>query len=120
MSLKRIEFYKEDAQLFRLIKDSVKTTEVRALDDPTSSKSFYSTIQTGDEIEFFCGLDTITKKVGNVRRYQELDILLKNENIEDIEPSVNKSELKAKLLSFPNYPNRIKEYGLIAFDFADE
>jgi len=120
MTIKSIEFYNDDITLFLAIKNGFKKTEVRALDSELSTKAFYNDIKPGDQINFFCGNDSILKRVTSIHKYKSLECLLNTEKLEDIEPGIEVNALRIKLLGFPGYPDRIKKYGLIAIRLADE
>ncbi len=102
-------FHPEDHHNFEYIRSGEKQIETRA------GSEAYNQISTGDTIVFACGEEEIIKVVRLIKHFQSIDELLKEIPFSDIMPWINsEEEAKATWLSFPNYPQRISKFGILA------
>jgi ASC-1-like (ASCH) protein len=103
-------FREQDKDSFNRIKNGEKLYETRA------GLPEYLGISAGDELIITCGTDTITKTVKEALHFKTQEELLEKISVEDIMPAgTTNEELIARWNSFPNYPERIKQYGIIAW-----
>lgn len=103
-------FREVDRNHFDRIVSGNKTIEVRA------GSPEYNKIKAGDEITISCGKDKITKSIKEVLWFKNTPELLNNINKKEVwTENVTDEQAEDMLNSFPNYPDRIKEYGLLAW-----
>jgi len=101
-----------DRQIFNLIKSGRKKVETRAAGPK------YEHIKEGDILVFRCGKDRFEKRILKRRKFRTIGAMLKKYKVSDIHPFLkNRDELNASYRSFPGYDERIKKYGLLAFEF---
>ncbi len=102
---------KVDRDFFEAIRLGTKTIETRA------ATNKYRKIERGDMLEFICGKNRLVKKVTKVCLFEDIDTLVETLGFERIMPQVS-SFKKAKKVwqSFPKYREKIKKYGIIAFE----
>lgn len=102
---------KENKDIFDLIKKEIKTIETRAAIDE------YKKIVAGDTIVFSCDNHELHKKVRSAKLFKTIDDLLKYYPLSKILPGVKSIEEAKKIwLNFPKYPEKLKKYGLIAWE----
>lgn len=100
-----------DKFVFDSIKKNEKTIETRA------AKEKLRNIGQGDILVFVCGEEKLEKKVKNVSYFENVDELVKKIDFKKIMPFVSSvKEMKKVYYSFPNYREKIKNFGLIAFE----
>lgn len=110
MKTLELTFREQDADNFNRIKSGEKLIETRA------GSPEYLEISSGDELVITCGTDTITKLVKEVYHFASLHDLIEKIGIEEILPAeTTPEEAIAKWNSFPGYPERIQEFGIIAW-----
>ncbi len=102
-----------DRDFFEAIRLGAKTIETRA------ATNKYRKIEQGDILEFTCGKNRLVKKVNGVSLFEDIDTLAKTLGFKRIMPQVS-SLKKAKEVwqSFPKYREKIKKYGIIAFELG--
>ncbi len=101
----------KDKIIYDLIKNGAKRIETRG------GGPKYDHIKRGDIVVVQCGDEEFTRKVQNVLKFSSVDKMLKKYKVEDINPKLHTpQELKALYKSFPGYEERIRKYGLIAFE----
>lgn len=106
-----LKFNKINRDMFLMIRNGQKTIETRA------ATKKYRDIKTGDQIIFVCGKEKFIKKVKIVRIYKSISSLIRKYKPIQIVPTIKTSkELEKVYLSFPNYKEKIKKYGLIALE----
>ncbi len=102
---------KEDKDIFDLIKKGIKNIETRAAIDK------YKKIEAGDNIIFSCAGQKLIKKVKSVELFKTIDNLVEKYPLDKIFPKVKSlKEAKQIWMSFPKYPEKLKKYGLIAWE----
>jgi len=100
-----------DGAVFAAIKNGVKKIETRA------AIPSYCKIKKGDKIIFICGQEKTEKKVREAALYKSIGVLFKRYGVKDIFPDlVTVSEATKKYYSFPDYREKIKKFGLIAWE----
>ena len=100
-----------DRSFFEVIRSGEKTIETRA------ATNKFRKIKQGDMLKFTCGKDYLTKKIVKTHLFKDIDSLLGTLRLKKIMPWVSSPD-KAKEIwqSFPNYEEKIKNYGIIAFE----
>jgi ASC-1-like (ASCH) protein len=99
-----------DRIVFGAIKNSQKTIETRA------ATGKYREIKAGDILVFVCGDEKLEKLVERVDIYKSIDEMIKTIDFKSIMPFVNSiTEMKKVYFSFPNYKEKIKKFGIVAF-----
>jgi len=100
-----------DRKFFKAIKDGTKITETRAATEK------YRAIKEGDILDFVCGKDHVQKKVVGVKLFRTVEEMAGELGIKQIMPFVNSlEEMKQVYYSFPNYKEKIEEFGLVVFE----
>jgi ASC-1-like (ASCH) protein len=105
-----LPFLEADRTTFEFIQHGIKKIETRA------GSPEYLKIKEGDTLVFTCGEDSVTrtvKKVSHAESEEHLFFMFKTEQINP--QALSYDELRQKYASFPGYPERIKEYGILAF-----
>jgi len=106
-----LRFRKVNRDIFEAIKNGRKPVETRA------ATKRYRNIKAGDVILFVCGENSFKKRVKKARIFRTIDAMLKKYKVKDLNPTVTTAhELKAGYYSFPKYREKIKKYGLVAFE----
>ena len=110
MALHNLIFQEANRNTFEFIKNGTKKVETRA------GNPEYLTIKAGDTIEFSCGADTVVRTVKKVSHAETVEHLFFMFKSQDINPEAySYDELRARYASYPGYPERIKQYGILAF-----
>ncbi|MBI2632756.1 leucine--tRNA ligase [Candidatus Pacearchaeota archaeon] len=115
-----LSFYDQD--IFFQIATGKKIVETRALNPHEKTKEFYGNIKKGDYIKCINKLtnEIIYLKVLNVRRFNSLqDLFKEKELLERIFPGKyfdSISKLEKSYSHTEDYLDRIKKYGLVAWD----
>lgn len=100
----------QDKNIFEAIKSGKKKIETRA------ATGKYRTVKEDDILEFFCGKDKFRKKVKSAEIFKTIGALLKKYKLQQINPNIKiEKELWQMYCDFPNYREKIKKYGLVAW-----
>jgi len=103
-----------DSNIFDAVKSGVKRVETRA------ATPKYSDIKSGDTLVFKCGSSSVEKKVKLVKIYEDIKDLVKDHSPSEINPEIGTlDQLEKMYYSFPNYREKIKEYGIIAMNLSE-
>ena len=106
----QIIFREVDKATFERIKRGEKTIETRA------GLPEYLQVNTGDQLEISCGEEQIIKIVDEALHFNSVEELLNLIEPEEIMPvGTTREQAIARWNSFPNYPERIAKYGIIAW-----
>ena len=106
-----LRFRAVNRDTFQAIKSGNKKVETRA----ATSKNIK--IQLGDILKFVCGKESFEKKVTTIKHFKTIKALLKEYKPQEINPKLKTAaETINMYYSFPKYRDKIKEFGLIAFD----
>lgn len=109
--MKKLNFSEINRDIFEAVRDGRKKIETRA-----ATPKFVG-IKTGDNIELICGKDSFVKQVKKAEIFKTIPQMLNKYKVEEINPQVKLiKELEEMYLSFPDYEEKIKKYGLIAFE----
>lgn len=99
-----------DKFVFDAIKENEKTVETRA------NTPKYRKIKAGDILVFVCGDEKLEKRVEEVAYYQTIEELTEAMDFKKVMPFADTiKEMKQTYYSFPNYKEKIKQFGLAAF-----
>ncbi len=100
----------KDVSIFEEIRSGIKEYETRA------ATIRYQPIQEGDTLIFVCGKDRFSKKISMKFHWPDIDSMVKEIPFKKIMPSVSSiDEMKKIYGSYPNYLEKIKEFGLLGF-----
>ncbi len=103
-------FREVDRDKFERIVSGEKTIETRA------GSPEYLSVAAGDTLNISCGNDSINKTVTEVFHFKTIEELLNTIEIGEILPAGTTREQAIELWnSFPGYPERIRQYGIIAW-----
>jgi ASC-1-like (ASCH) protein len=110
---KQLRFRAQDRNIFEAVKEGRKTVETRA----ASPK--FSDIKAGDIVVLKCGKERLEKKVRKVRFLKKITEILDYYKIRQIHPDLSSvEELEKMYFGFPGYKEKIKKYGLAAFELG--
>lgn len=99
-----------DRVVFDAIQNNKKTIETRA------GTERFRKIEKGDILVFACGDEKLEKQVLEIDYYKSIDEMTKALDFKKIMPFVNSiDEMKKVYYSFPNYKEKINQFGLVAF-----
>lgn len=108
-----LRFRAAHRDIFNAIRRGRKRVETRA------ATAKYRGIGVGDTLSFVCGRDTFEKLVRSVRVFRTIAALLKRYSAMQIHPSAKSAkELRAAYYGFPNYREKIRKHGIIAWELA--
>ena len=108
-----LRFRQIDRVNFEEVRSGEKSIETRA------ATVKYRPIVVGDEIKFVCGDDSFVKMISNVYHWPSVDAMVKEIPFKKVMPSGESvAELKKAYASYPGYEEKIKEFGLLGFEFA--
>ena len=100
-----------DRHIFDDIKKGLKTVETRA-----ATKKFQK-VKVGDILVFACGRSRLEKKVKHVRIFKSVGAMARTIPFRKIMPSIRTiAEMRAAYYQWPGYREKLKKYGVIAFD----
>ncbi|MFH1146032.1 MAG: hypothetical protein V1707_03675 [bacterium] len=107
----KLVFLEADRANFDAIKSGKKKLETRA------AVSKYRQIKAGDGITFICGRSKFKKRVVRAAVFKTITAMLKKYKVVEINPQVRTAkELQQMYLSYPRYPEKLKQYGLIVWE----
>ncbi len=105
-------FREIDKDRFEEMKSGVKVIETRA------ATPKYQPIEIGDEVKFVCGEASFTRIINKKYYWLGVDEMVKEVPFKKVMPNVSSvEEMKKVYSSFPNYVQKIKEYGLLGLEF---
>lgn len=97
--------------IFEAIRTGEKKVETRA------ATAKYRKIEKGNIVQFVCGREKFVRRVVAARVFPNVAALLKKYQPSQINPSIGTvTELRKIYYSFPGYREKIKKYGLIAWE----
>lgn len=106
-----LPFAKDNLNTWKLIKSGEKSIETRA------GGPKYIGIKVGDTLVFSCLGKKFSKKVVKVIHFKTVSAMLKKYKPSQINPTVKTTkELQAMYDSFAGYKQRLKEFGILAFE----
>lgn len=116
MSIKNhfLRFALEHKGTFDSIRDGSKRIETRA------ATVKYKDIKVGDTLTLSCGEERFVKRVKRTQHFRSLRELFDVYKPEEIKPGVKTEKEMTKIYhSFPNYEEKIGEFGIFAFELED-
>ena|ERR1700722_2085708 len=106
-----LRFHVRDKKNFFEIKDGLKVVETRA----ASPK--YREVNRGDVLVIVCGKHRLEKRIKRVRIFKSIGAMVKVIPRQKIMPSVESMrEMRQVYYGYLNYREKLKKYGVIAFD----
>ncbi len=105
-----LRFRAVNKDTFEALKSGSKKVETRAGTVKNTK------IKVGDTLKFVCGKNSFEKDVAKVEHFKNIKALLKTYKPKDINPNLRtEGETIDMYYSYPNYREKIKKYGLVAF-----
>ncbi|MEK7661939.1 MAG: hypothetical protein AAB355_00340 [Patescibacteria group bacterium] len=105
-----LRFRVVNRSIFLNIKKGVKKIETRA------ATVRYRKIEKGDTLVFVCGKERFRKKIAAVKIFKSIPALFRVYRVKDIFPDLSTvASATAEYHSFPDYKEKIKKFGLVAF-----
>lgn len=106
-----LRFRSANHDIFEAIRNGRKKVETRAATER------YRSIEAGDTIVFVCGRLKFERKVKSSKIFKSVEAILKKYKPVQINPNTKtEKEIRAMYDSFQGYREKIKKYGLIAFE----
>jgi ASC-1-like (ASCH) protein len=107
----RLRFAAKNKQTWDFIVSGKKKIETRA------GTVKYQRVQKGDTLLLCCGKNHLEKKVKNVKHFKTISALIKVYKPAIINPGTTTlKEMEAMYYSYPGYKEKIKEFGILAFE----
>ena len=106
-----LRFRKVDKRNFEELRSGIKSVETRA----ASIK--HQPIEKGDTLIFICGKDKFSKIITKKNHFKSIDAMFNKVPFRKIMPDLkSKQEAEKRYYSYPNYKEKIKEFGILAFE----
>ncbi len=106
-----LRFRAVDKENFLEVKNGFKRVETRA------ATPKYRAIEKGDVLVIVCGRERLEKEVKRVRIFKSIGEMVKQIPFRRINPSVESlTAMRRVYQSYPGYREKLKQYGVIAFD----
>ena len=106
-----LRFRAVDKENFEDLRKGIKSVETRA----ASVK--YRPIEKGDTLIFVCGKDKFSKIIIEKNHFKSIDAMFKKIPFKKISPDLKiKKEAEERYYSYPNYKEKIKKFGILAFE----
>lgn len=106
-----LRFRAVDKKNFNELKSGIKAVETRA------ATVKYQPIEKGDTLVFVCGKYKFSKTITKKTHFKSIDAMFKKIPFRKIMPDLkSKEEAKERYHSYPNYKEKIEEFGLLAFE----
>lgn len=107
----QLKFRIENKDIFDAIRNGFKKIETRA------ATQKYKNVKVGDTLEFVCDEERFSQEVAQVKYFATVQDLVKVYKPQDINPKTNTTEqLIAMYYTFPDYRDKIEEFGIVAFE----
>ncbi len=106
-----LRFRVVDKKNFDELKSGIKAVETRA------ATIKYQPIEKGDTLTFVCGKDKFSKTIIKKTHFKSIDAMFRKIPFKKISPDLKtKEEAEKRYYSYPNYKEKIEEFGLLAFE----
>ena len=107
-----LRFRKVDEERFEEVRNGLKVIETRA------ATKKYENLKVGDVVVFVCGNDRFERRVKKKYNFSSVDEMVGKVPFKKVMPSVNSiEEMKKVYSSYPRYDEKIKQCGLVGFEF---
>jgi ASC-1-like (ASCH) protein len=108
-----LRFAVKNKETWSHIKKGNKKVETRA------GTPKYQNVKAGDELILVCSGKRFSKKIKKVMKFKTIRALIKIYKPEIINPGVKTlKEMEAMYYSYPGYREKIKKYGVLAFELV--
>ncbi len=114
-SMKKISvrFRAINRDTFYAIRDGIKTVETR------SGSKKYKNVEAGDILVCVCGTERFERTIAGVRYFASIPEMLDVIPLEQIMPGPKTlAEVEKVYYSFPGYKEKIKQFGIVAFELV--
>jgi ASC-1-like (ASCH) protein len=109
-----LRFRTVDKKNFYELRRGIKSVETRA----ASTK--YQPIEKGDTLIFVCGKDKFSKIITKKSHFKSIDAMFRKIPFKKIMPDLRlKEEARNRYYSYPNYREKIQEFGILAFELKN-
>jgi ASC-1-like (ASCH) protein len=106
-----LRFRVVDKKNFEELRRGIKAVETRA------ATVKYQPIEKGDTLTFVCGKEKFSKTITKRTHFKSIDAMFRKIPYKKIMPDLkSKDEAKMRYYSYPNYKEKIEEFGLLAFE----
>lgn len=106
-----LRFRVKDRKSFDDVKRGLKWVETRAATDK------YRAIKAGDRLRFVCVAAKLERRIRRVTLFSSIPAMLKIYALTDVMPNIESvAEIRKVYWSYPGYREKIKKYGIIAFE----
>lgn len=106
-----LRFCAVNEDIFHAIQRGIKKVETRAVTER------YRDFVTGEAIQFVCGKQHFKRTIRCVKFFKTIAALAEHYSVRQIHPRCKTiSELRRVYYSFHGYREKIKKYGLVAFE----
>lgn len=107
----QLKFREVNRDIYEAILRGDKKVETRA-----ATPKFLD-LKPGDILKIACGKDYFEKVAKRVRIFKTIENLLEEYSVPEINPAMNSiEEIKQMYYSFPEYEEKINNYGIIAIE----
>ena len=107
-------FEEVDRENFEKVRSGIKSIETRA------GTAKYQAICVGDEIEFQCGTDVFGKKVIKKYQWSTVEAMCAEVPLKKVMPDIDTiDQVKIRYASYPNYPEKIKKFGILGLELGE-
>ena len=111
MKTKILRFRRKDAADFERIRVGIKSVETRA----ASPK--YQSLEMEDTLVFVCGKDRFSKIIKKKYHFKSIRAMFQRIPFKKIWPEAKSAKEPEKIYySYPNYEEKIKKFGIFAFE----
>lgn len=111
MKTKTLRFRRKDVTDFERIRVGIKSVETRA------GSIKYQSLEIGDTLVFVCGKDKFSKIIKKKHHFKSINAMFKKVPFKKIWPEAKSAKEPEKIYySYPNYEEKIKKFGILAFE----
>jgi ASC-1-like (ASCH) protein len=108
-----VRFRAGDKTQFKELQTGRKSVETRA------ATARYQNVKKGDMLVVICGKDKVSKTIKRVRYFKTIDGMLRAVPFKKIMPWLtSRKDVKKAYAGYTGYDDKIKEFGLVAFELA--
>lgn len=108
-----LKFRAVDKINFENVRNGVKAIETRA------ATTKYQPIAVGDTLVFSCDGEKFSKTITKKYHWPSVDAMVEEIDFKKVMPTVNSvEEMKKRYASYPDYDEKIREFGLLGFELS--